>query len=223
VKARKKRIRCVAIVGWLVFIAALLVLIGQQLRQEALDRALIHAVRKLDAPVVNRLLAEGASANARETGEPPWTLARSLDRLLAWVQHRPIGNSSNRGNSALLVLLTDDGPRAQYEMVRFDSVVAALLRHGCDVNAKTADGYPALIYTVVFSRFDTAITLVQHGANVNATDNQGLSILFLAQNRVGPLWPGDRRRIIIRFLKQHGARQNEADKAVLADRKHEPE
>jgi hypothetical protein len=60
--------------GLLILVGVASVQIGQQIRQDNLDHALILAVKKLDAPAINRLLDEGASADPRDSGEPPPTL-----------------------------------------------------------------------------------------------------------------------------------------------------
>lgn len=60
--------------------------VSQQVRQDRLDRALIRAVKGLDAPSVDRLLTEGANAKARDTGEPPLGPAVLIKRAIARLQ-----------------------------------------------------------------------------------------------------------------------------------------
>src|SRR5436305_718935 len=105
-RARRKRIVWVVVAGCLLCMGAPLVLIGQQLRQDSLDCALVQAVKKLDAPAVSRLLDQGANANAMDTGEPPPTLPELLKHLLARLRHQPEGIASGKLKSVLALHLS---------------------------------------------------------------------------------------------------------------------
>src|SRR5262245_33523606 len=59
----------IGIPGGLTYLAA---------RQERLNRALIAAVKRADAPAVDRLLEQGADANAPELPHPPPSWGRLL-------------------------------------------------------------------------------------------------------------------------------------------------
>src|SRR5438874_1458078 len=80
------------------------VVIGLQIHQDILDRSLIAAVEKLDAPATTLLLNRGANANARETDAPPLTLQLILERMLNRLQSNQ-ESSFDRGQPVLSVLL----------------------------------------------------------------------------------------------------------------------
>src|SRR5689334_10349944 len=69
-RTRQRLLVSLLALAFLSCLAAMAVSVSQQLRQDRLDRALIRAVKALDVAGVERLLGEGASANARDTGEP---------------------------------------------------------------------------------------------------------------------------------------------------------
>src|SRR5689334_3604190 len=102
-KVRKRLILWTMLSATVLCLGIPTLLIGQQLRQDSLDHALIQAVKRLDAPAVRRLLNEGASANARDTNEPPLTLPRLLERLWFQLQHHTA--SAPMHPSALYLLL----------------------------------------------------------------------------------------------------------------------
>ena len=228
--------------GLLICFGAPLVLIGQQFRQEALDVDLIQAIKKVDAPTVNRLLSEGASANARDMKEQRVTIRTLLTHLLARLQHKPEPVAEGRTDPALLLLITDDRlyfGREDREVV--DGIAAALVLHKANIHVlgyrqetplADAAAY-GLHHTLqlllskgaeVNTHDDFGLTplmgadeyaahlLLQHGADVNATDAQGLSALYYAT--LDSRTPG--KRTILHILKQHGARLNKKDKQALA-------
>jgi len=270
-RARRKRILWVMVAGILLCLGAPLVMIGQQLRQENLDAALVPAVKRLDAPAVTRLLDKGA--NAIDTGEPPPTVPRLLKRLLARLRHQPDGTADGEPKSVLAWHLTRDelyrpasesrvdiiaatlvahganiNLRDVYELfplhiaVRFGlhQTVRAMLTHGTDVNARDSRGFTPLsgaddqntrqlvehgadvnamsggwtplMRAVFYSDLDAAQILIQHGADVNAPVLGHRFLLWAeAKGKTNP-----NNAAILRLLKQHGARLNEKDRAVLA-------
>jgi len=275
VRARRKLILLwVVVAGILLCFGAPLALMGQQLRQESLNWALVQAVKRLDAPAVSRLLDEGASANAIDACEPPLTLPNLLKRLLARVRHEPKGVADGERKSILAVDLTLgdlDRPNS-----RIDVIAAMLINHGADVdlrdvwlmppihiaayrglhqtvrtllsrgadvdardrydrtplmvadaestkllvenganvNAMSSGGCSPLMVAANSDNVEVARTLILHGADVNATDRIGFSILYYteAYGGNGPGTPA-----LIRLLKQHGARLNENDKKILPE------
>jgi ankyrin repeat protein len=242
VKARRKRILWAAVIGgFLIFMGTPLVLIGQQFRQEALDQALIEAVKRLNAPAVNRLLSEGASANARDTGDPPLTVSSLLARLVARFQHTPDGVAANYGDQALLLLITcARRSHSQKNQAVADTIAAALVLHGADMRvrgerqetplADVADYDPHRTLRLMLSRGvdvnthdDTGVTplmgadaystnlLIQYGANVKARDAFGRGTLFWAEIEA---WRPD-KHAIISVLRQHGARLNRGERDYL--------
>jgi ankyrin repeat protein len=220
-----------------------LVVVGQQLRQETLNQGLIRAVKHRDVPAVDRLLREGASANARDTDEPPLTVPKLLARLLARLQHKPDAVAANPGDPALLLLISDDRLYyGQEDRAVVDSIATALVLRGADLRVRgyrqqtpLADvaGY-GLHHTLglmlskgvdVNTHDDTGLTplmgadaystnlLIQYGADVRATDYRGCGTLYYA---AVTSYTHD-KLTIIRLLKQHGARLNTKDKEALAN------
>ena len=85
-----------------------------------------------------------------------------------------------------------------------------LLQRGANVDSKDNRNLTALCYT---DDADTLRVLLNHGANANATDEIGFSILYDMQ--VGP---HKDQAAILRLLRQYGARLNAKDRRVLAAR-----
>src|SRR5262245_19994140 len=103
---RKHRIRSIlwSLLIPAIFIVCLAWLTYAQVRQERLNRALIAAIKRYDAPAVVSLLQQGADANARDlptTGVSIWQLL--LDRL----RGRPANSPKDQFLTALMVLLDD--------------------------------------------------------------------------------------------------------------------
>jgi hypothetical protein len=189
---------------WIVFalpllaLAAATIAVGLQFRQESLDHRLVQAVKKLDAPAVNRLLVEGASANARDSGEHHWTLSKSLRSLLARFQHKQDHVVADTGNLVLAILLTN---RNIYDGVdkSFDAIAAALIQHGAAIDIETDFRLTPLHISVRGGLHQTTRLLLERGANVDARDFQGRP----------PLWAADAEATIL--LLQKGATINAKD------------
>ncbi len=81
---------------------------------------------------------------------------------------------------------------------RIDRVQKAL-ENGSDVNAENRDngGWTPLHLAVMDSEEAIVRFLISHGANVNATDNMGRSVLYCAQKKSTPE--------IVAILKAAGA------------------
>ena len=62
------------------------------------------------------------------------------------------------------------------------SVVKAALENGADVNAKTNDGWTALMYASYKKPIDVAKLLIENGADVNAKTNDGWTALMGASD-----------------------------------------
>lgn len=78
------------------------------------------------------------------------------------------------------------------------AVVAALLKHGADANAKDTDGRTPLWWAAGIGRDDNAAVLLGAGADANARDREGRSVLDRAKyNGIESM---------IALLKAHGAR-----------------
>ena len=58
--------------------------------------------------------------------------------------------------------------------------VRALADAGADLNLADPDGTTPLILAIVNAKFDTAVALLDKGANPNAVDQMGMSALYAA-------------------------------------------
>jgi ankyrin repeat protein len=173
VKAGKKRILWVVIAGFLICFGAPLVLICQQIRQDNLDHALIQAVKDLNVTAVNRLLDLGANANARDTAEPPLTLPRLLQCLLARLQHKPFVLAYGERESALLVVLSGEGLLGREGQAASDAIAVMLIRHGASIDVRGARQWSPLHSAACFGLHQTARLLLSRGADVRARNYDG--------------------------------------------------
>jgi hypothetical protein len=152
--------------------------------QHRLNVLLIAAVKRNDAPAVERLLGQGADANARDEGDRRvslWTLLR--DRL----QGRRA--SAAPGPPALAVAMrwsdvdddfAPDNPR----------LIRALLDHGANPNGdiSTAMGtFTPFGLSVYLSRHETIGLLLDHGAQVDErTASSATWLMYAAQELDDP-------------------------------------
>jgi ankyrin repeat protein len=78
-------------------------------------------------------------------------------------------------------------------------VVALLIQHGADVNAKTDSGFVALFWAARYGHDRVAKVLIEHGADVNARDKDGITALKWAE-------PNHQAKVIA-LLQAAGARE----------------
>jgi hypothetical protein len=159
-RTSRRRILWIVVALPLLALVAASVLVWLQIRQEALDRALIQAVKKLDAPAVNRLLSVGASANARDTGEPPLTVSRLLKRLLARLQHRSDGVPDGERKPVLSVLLSWDILRVRESRSAPDTIAVMLIRHGADIHVRDAFTYRTPLQIAAYAGLHQTVSLL---------------------------------------------------------------
>ena len=187
----------------------------RHVRQVRLDHKLIRALRHLDSASALDALAEGADANARELPETSLSFFQILKNAFV---HHPQAPATNAA-SALLVAtdfrwreLDWSGYHAHIDMgyvpgnapAQDPRVIASLLEHGADVNAKNEIGLDPLHIAAWAGKSETVRLLLEHGANVNALSDARYA---RREMRVTPLLlaipNGD--LATIRLLVKHGA------------------
>jgi len=87
-------------------------------------------------------------------------------------------------------------------------LVETMLQHGAQKNAKDADGFTPLIWSVMFTHFKTVDVLLEHGVDVNAQDQTGNTALI---NAISPTAdPSERSKsaTLVRKLLAHRADPN---------------
>jgi ankyrin repeat protein len=156
----------IAGLGWLAY---------SGMRQDHLDRALFEALDQGKPLEVTSLLRHGANPNAHDRRqEPPVTVVSFVRNLF-----RPDRNVK-RGDSALIFVaswhLEGFVSRSynRYECFR------ALIDAGADVNEQDEDGTSAMMYCIMDT--DAVIYLLNHGANPNLANSNGVTALLFAAN-----------------------------------------
>ncbi len=140
----------------------------------ALSDELFRAIRGNDAPAVSALLRRGADANSKDQDGAT-----------------PLMQAALYGEPGLLKLLLDKGadPNARNKVgatallwsVHDLRKVRLLLQKGADVNARSEGGKLPLLLAAYYSRSaETVKFLLEHGADLRATDNRGAGVLLFA-------------------------------------------
>ena len=141
-----------------------------------------HAICRAGHPDIIRLLLQhGADVNQKATEE---------DGLIT-----PIMNATGSDDLEAFRLLQEAGADLSARDYRNDTLLhyaacacnaelaRILLELGADVNARNVDGRTPLIYAASDSNAEETVELLlQHGADVHATDNEGLSALLIADS-----------------------------------------
>jgi ankyrin repeat protein len=179
-KAEKKRA-----IAWLRGMALMIVFgipvafFVQAGRQIDINRNLLLAIRRNDAPTVAFLLDAGAEANTRE---PIHETRPMLQQILDSIRgvHPATG-----GPSALLIhlaLVPDSSkpPRSWSKRPENVEIVRALLEHHADPNIRGDYETTPLMIAVQQEKDSTLQLLLKHGARVDLKDSQGFSALQLA-------------------------------------------
>ncbi|OLD81297.1 MAG: hypothetical protein AUF67_08710 [Acidobacteria bacterium 13_1_20CM_58_21] len=143
-----------------------------------LDGKLLEAAKARNTAEVQRLLGEGADANAKDNAG--WT-------ALIWAAYF----GRNDTVRALLEKGADvnakgkDGITALMNAASADyrDIVHALLEKGAHVNAKDNDGWTPLFWAAFSGRAEIVRALLEKGADVNAMDDSGKTVLMSAAVR----------------------------------------
>jgi hypothetical protein len=181
-------------------------------------RALIAAVKGEDALTVRCLLVAGADANARDIPRDDRSFWDRLSDLLHSRHPRRY-----YAHPVLVLAILSEPERSPGAPPGGDGmgrpgVVRALLEHGADPNAifyyVNFDGpvcrVSVLGYAARRGHTDCAGLLLSHGADVNALDSAGASILMNAVSE--PPDPGAPRTALVRMLLDRGANVAVRDK-----------
>jgi ankyrin repeat protein len=183
------------------------------------DQALIRAIRQNDLRGVERLLAQGASPDAKGTLYPPRNDFLSLLKSL-FVRSKDQGRTAleiavslNRLDIAALLVragATNLNARHAYGRTllmnaargRNVKLTEALLEKKVDVNAQDWIKSTALMYALGQRQTDIARLLLDHGADVNRRDEIGRTALWIAAGSRPP------QKEIMRLLLDRGANAN---------------
>lgn len=197
---KRRRLRLAATLLGLALCIGIGMPIAHFLRQQALDRSLILAIRHHNVPEEVDLLQQGADPNCHEDAEHPRPLreilrARLLGRPLAsqpsltalQLATKPAGNFTDLLDAADHPLNPMDLP----DMAR------ALLEHGANPNAQDPNGFTALHYAIRWQKYIVADLLLSHRANPDLGDRNHETPLMIA------VYMTDTKAM--RLLLNHGA------------------
>lgn len=135
-------------------------------QQFCLAEAMIDAGAKLDDPVHNTDFSYFVLSNAIICRAPAALVQKMIDKGAR------VGKTSRTGNKTPL---HDAASYAE------DSLVHLLLTNAADINAADTSGRTPLANAVARGRQALAFCMIdQHGADIHAVDNDGMSILYLA-------------------------------------------
>jgi ankyrin repeat protein len=146
-------------------------------RQEILNRRLLDACRELQVDEVQRLLDAGADANARMPYGPPRS---SLEQLFALFRSGKI-REPVLGDPPLVVALNSIAS-GRYTEVDPVSMLTILIRQGADPNTHGRYGMTPLMWVAAMDRPALAKLLIEHGADINAKNDDGRTVLSYADD-----------------------------------------
>jgi ankyrin repeat protein len=187
---------------------------GADTDPRAMSRALSQAAAAGSLDSVKLLIKAGANPDARPgkggpaivpgEGDPPIVAAASsgvtavVEEIL---KYHPDISARGWDNRTALIAAVDanDWVDSRSQGVDRLSVVRLLLAAGARVGARDEKGNTALIKNA--SNAGIAALLLQYGADINASNNEGWTALFSASSAD-----------LTRFLLQHGANLNVRDK-----------
>ncbi len=158
---------------------------------------LFQAIQKSDVPAMQRLLASGLDANARDADDTPALMAAVLDSDVRCVKllldRGAAPNATDKAGATALMWAVPDLAK-----------VKLLVTAGADVNAvsKNLGRTPLLIAASFPGSVPVLQLLLDHGANIHAKDRRGMHALGRAALSADV--------DVVRFLVEHGCDPNEA-------------
>ncbi|MCW3094971.1 MAG: ankyrin repeat protein [Chthonomonadaceae bacterium] len=214
---KRRRYRAVLFLGTvcLLMVGAGGLRLRSQQRQEALNRQLIASLVKQDDHLALSLINAGADPNTHLEPLP----APSIQQLWDYVLHRsplPVNDSLPALLIACGVYWTDDRGYIYGGHLHSTPLVAAMLRHGANVEVKDDQGWTPLTYAAYQKDRKMVDVLLAHGANANAEGLYGGSPLYWAMSfpwGVDDVLSDDSETPgILLALLAHGAAPNLPDK-----------
>jgi len=143
-----------------------------------LDGKLLEAAKARNTAEVQKLLGEGANANAKDNAG--WTALiwaayfGRTDTVRALLEKGADVNAKGKdGMTALMNAASAD----------YRDIVHSLLEKRADVNAKDNDGWTPLFWAAFSGRAEIVRALLEKGADVNAMDDSGKTVLMSAAVR----------------------------------------
>jgi ankyrin repeat protein len=207
-----KKAKLLILVLPLVLVLLFAFLTWREVRQSRLNHALIVALQRGEIDRMAALLRQGADPNARNTPAPALTWHMLLDRwlrrskapdaedtaLIIATRNRNQDevfrllraganpNTASEGVTPLAIALNDDEPVV--------AIIRSLINHGANPNARMIDTQTSTSTTPLIKAIqgnfsnaadqsDLVELMLEHGADVQATDANGTSPLLLAASQ----------------------------------------
>ena len=169
-----------------------------------------------DLRSLKSLLKRGANSNSFEKGwndgAPPlhqWALLACVEAVQLLLDHEAdVSITDNYGRSALKHAA---GALNWAETSKAEQVVKLIIQAGADVNVKSTLGYTPLMWAARAGNLEITQLLIELGANVHDTDNDGNNALHYARNPAHKHHPRvkQNRQATIRLLRKHGGKTGE--------------
>ncbi len=166
---------------------------------------LMEAASVARLKTVQTLLDHGANPQAHDDeGQIPLHYIAGIvstgDELKIATLLLKLGNEVNAADNKGMTPL-------MYSVVSWRGPVAMLkilIAHGAQINARSKEGYSALLIAAAASNPQAVKILLEHGAEVNVRSDDGFSALILAAGKV----PGTKDIRSLMLLLEHGAEVN---------------